>query len=150
MSHLGPGPEFDLIRRFLPGATKPRPDVLVGPGDDCAVVMGEGIALSCDMSVEGVHFRRDWLTPYQIGYRAAAAALSDLAAVAARPIGALVSLSIPQEDAGEFAVELMRGAREVIESFGGVLLGGDTTRSPSGVTIDVCVVGEARDPVLRS
>lgn len=150
--HLAPGPEFDLIRRFLAGsaAEGARDDVRVGAGDDCAVVAGNGIALSSDMSVEGVHFRREWLSPWEIGWRAAAAALSDLAAVAARPIGILVSLAVPAADAGEFAAQLMAGAREAAELVGGALLGGDLTRSPGPVVVDVTVVGEAPRPVLRS
>ncbi len=147
---LGPGAEFDLIRRFLPRHAHPRPDVRVGPGDDCAVVAGDGIALSCDMSVEGVHFRRDWLSLREIGCRAAAAAISDLAAIAARPIGILVSLALPEADAGAHAVQLMEGARRAAEHAGAVLLGGDVTRSPVAMAIDVTAVGEASHPVLRS
>ncbi|HEU0012053.1 MAG TPA: thiamine-phosphate kinase [Longimicrobium sp.] len=147
---LGPGAEFDLIRGFLRGAADPRGDVRVGPGDDCAVVAGDGIALSTDMSVEGVHFRRDWLAPDEIGWRAAAAALSDLAAVAARPIGILVSLAAPPEDAGAFAAEVMAGCRAAAASVGAALLGGDLTASPGPLVIDVTVVGECPRPVLRS
>jgi thiamine-monophosphate kinase len=148
---LAPGAEFDLIRRFYRSAPwRARVDVPVGPGDDCAVVRGAGIALSSDMSVEGVHFRRDWLTFHEIGFRAAAGALSDLAAVAARPIGVLVSLAVPEADAGDPAAEVMEGVREVVESVGGSVLGGDVTRSPSGLVVDVTVVGESPRPVLRS
>lgn len=149
---LAPGPEFDLIRRFLPSPVRAgdRPDVLVGPGDDCAVVAGRGIALSSDMSVEEVHFRRDWLSAREIGYRAAAAALSDLAAVAARPIGLLCSLATAEDDTGRTAVGVMDGVRDAAARAGAVLLGGDLTRSPGGMAIDVTVVGEAPDPVLRS
>ncbi|HEX8904655.1 MAG TPA: thiamine-phosphate kinase [Longimicrobiaceae bacterium] len=146
---LGPGAEFDLIRRFLPRHGPERPDVRVGPGDDCAVVAGDGIALSCDLSVEGVHFRRDWLGFRDIGFRAAAAALSDLAAVAARPIGVLVSLGLPEADAGSHAVQLMEGVRRAAEHCGAALLGGDVTRAPA-VVVDVTAVGEAPHPVLRS
>lgn len=148
---LAPGAEFDLIRRFYRRAPwRARGDVAVGPGDDCAVVAGRGIALSSDMSVEGVHFRRDWLTPREIGYRAAAGALSDLAAVAARPVGVLVSLALPPEDAGDAAAEVMEGVGEAVEGVGGSVLGGDTTRSPAGMVIGVTVVGECPEPVLRS
>ncbi|HEV2145844.1 MAG TPA: AIR synthase related protein, partial [Longimicrobiaceae bacterium] len=115
---LARGAEFDLIRRLVVNPGEPRPDVRVGVGDDCAVVAGNGIALSCDMSVEGVHFRREWLSFREIGYRAAAAALSDLAAVAARPIGVLVSLALPSGDAGDPAAEVMAGVREVTEAVG--------------------------------
>ncbi|MDL5503462.1 MAG: AIR synthase related protein, partial [Candidatus Methanoperedens sp.] len=87
---LGPGAEFDRIRAALrtlgPRAT--------GSGDDCAIVdLGsERLALSCDLSIEGTHFRAGWLSPQELGWRAAAAALSDLAAVAATPLGLLVSV----------------------------------------------------------
>jgi thiamine-monophosphate kinase len=147
---LGPGAEFDLIRRFLARPFAARQDVRVGPGDDAAVVAGDGIVLSSDLSVEGIHFRREWLTAREIGYRAAAAALSDLAAMAARPIGVLTSLAVPPSDAGDFAAAVMEGAREAAEAVGGAVLGGDLTRSPGPVILDVTVVGEAPAPVLRS
>jgi thiamine-monophosphate kinase len=124
--------------------------VRVGPGDDCAVVTGEGIALSSDLSVEGVHFKREWLSAMEIGSRAASAALSDLAAVAARPIGVLVALAGPEEDAGDFAVQVMQGVQSAAERAGGVVLGGDLTRSPGPVVLDVTVIGETSAPVLRS
>jgi thiamine-monophosphate kinase len=114
------------------------------------VVAGDGIALSCDMSVEGVHFRRDWLSLREIGFRAAAAALSDLAAVAARPVGVLVSLALPEADAGAHAVQVMDGVRAAAGDVGAALLGGDVTRSPGPLAIDVTAVGEAPHPVLRS
>lgn len=148
---LAPGAEFDLIRRFLPHAPRlGRDDVRVGPGDDCAVVVGDGIALSVDLSVEGVHFRREWFSGREIGCRAASAALSDLAAVAARPIGVLVSIAVSEQDADDFAVHLMEGVHDAVERVGGVVLGGDLTRSPGPLVVDVTVIGEARTPVLRS
>ncbi|HYW08605.1 MAG TPA: thiamine-phosphate kinase, partial [Longimicrobium sp.] len=150
-SRLAPGAEFDLIRRFLAaGRGGAHPGVVVGPGDDCAVVTGDGIALSVDMSVEGVHFRRDWLKPAEIGWRATAAALSDLAAVAARPIGVLASLSVPEADAGSFALRVMEGVSAAVSQVGGVLLGGDLTRSPGPLVVDVVAVGQCSSPVLRS
>lgn len=148
---LAPGREFDLIRRFLPHAPRfGREDVRVGPGDDCAVVLGNGIALSTDLSVEEIHFKREWLSAYAIGSRAASAALSDLAAVAARPIGVLASVAVSESDADQMAVQLMEGIQNAVERVGGVVLGGDLTRSPGPIVIDIAVVGEAAVPVLRS
>ena len=148
---LAPGAEFDLIRRFLPHAPRfGREDVRVGPGDDCAVVTGTGIALSTDLSVEGVHFRREWLSPFEIGCRAASAALSDLAAMAARPIGVLASVAVSEADADAVVVRLMEGVQSAAERVGAVVLGGDLTRSPGPIVVDVTVVGEAAAPVLRS
>jgi thiamine-monophosphate kinase len=152
---LGPGAEFDLIRRFYPvdgpaGAALRLPDaVRVGSGDDCAIVRGEGIALSVDISVEGVHFLREWLDPEEIGYRAAAAALSDLAAVAATPIGVLAALAI---DPSEFdiAPRVMDGVRAAAAGARAVLLGGDTSRTSGPMIADIVAVGNALRPVLRS
>jgi thiamine-monophosphate kinase len=146
---LGSGPEFDLIRRFLSTPLPPGGGVLVGPGDDAAVLEG-GIVLSTDMSVEDVHFRRDWLSPEEIGYRAAAAAFSDLAAMAAEPLGLLASLGVPVEDAGEYAVRLMAGVSEAAREVGTVVLGGDLARTAGPVVLDCTVVGRASRPVLRS
>jgi thiamine-monophosphate kinase len=150
---LGPGAEFDLIRQFLGdaghGADAGPSTVQVGPGDDCAVVGGD-LAISVDMAIEGVHFLREWLTPDEIGYRAVAAALSDLAAMAATPIGILVGLALRLEDAHELGPRVMAGARAAAASANAVLLGGDSTRSPGPMVIDVVVVGNAARPLLRS
>lgn len=152
---LGSGAEFDLIRQFYArddaAARGSRiPDaVRVGAGDDCAIVRGEGLALSVDIAVEGVHFRRDWLQPEEIGYRAAAAALSDLAAVAATPIGILVSLAIDPTDALDVAPRIMDGARAAADGARAVLLGGDLSRTMGPLVIDIVAVGNALRPVLR-
>src|SRR5688572_1443061 len=159
-TRLGKGAEFDLIREFLaaastatagqPAADGSSDNVRVGPGDDCAVVRGDGIAISVDMSVEGVHFRRDWLNPEEIGYRAAAAALSDLAAVAATPIGILVALALRPDDAAAVGVGVMKGAAAAAAGVHAALLGGDVTRTDGPLIVDVVVVGNVVEPVLRS
>lgn len=160
---LGAGAEFDRIRRILamagvrgdgalspaPGGTLPEP--VLGPGDDAAILAspgGGGIVLSTDMAVEGVHFRLDWITPSEAGHRAAAAALSDLAAMAATPVGLLASVAAPGH--GELAEALMAGVVEAARAAGAPLLGGDLTRSPGPAVVDVVVVGWTDDPLLRS
>jgi thiamine-monophosphate kinase len=120
----------------------------VGPGDDAAVLEG-GWVVSTDLTVEDVHFRRLWLTDVEIGYRAAAAALSDLAAMAARPVGALVSLAIPAGDGFE-AARVSDGVREAVEGVGGTILGGDLSRSPGPLMLDVVVIGRTSRPVARA
>jgi thiamine-monophosphate kinase len=147
MSRLAGGPEFDFIRAVLQNASTSHPLVRVGPGDDCALV-GE-LALSIDASVENTHFRRAWLSPPEIGWRAVAAALSDLAAVAAEPVGVLVSIVMPPGDRAAYAENAMQGAIEAAEANGAVLLGGDTTAGLM-LALDVVAVGRAVPPVLRS
>lgn len=144
---LGPGSEFDRIRLAL-ARLGPR---AVGAGDDCAFVPagGEYLALSCDASVEGTHFRTGWLRPDELGWRAAAAALSDLAAVAATPVGVLVSVALPAEWPEEQFADLMEGVGEAVEAVGAVVWGGDLVRGER-LAIGVFVVGRlVGEPVRR-
>jgi len=126
-------------------------------GDDCALlpVGGRTLAVSIDLSLEGVHFRTDWLAFKEIGWRATAAALSDLAAEGAEPIGVLVSVGLPGKGRGrgrrprDAATEIMRGVGAAARSVGASVLGGDLVRSPRYL-VDVCVLGVAQRPVRRS
>ncbi len=152
-SALGAGPEFDLIRSVLSKFGGGGQDGIVGPGDDAAVFRTDAsTVVSTDLTIEGVHFRANWLTPREVGYRATAAALSDLAAMAARPIGILLSLAVDVERAEVWIPALADGANEALGDVGGVLLGGDLSRTPQGgpVMIDVVVLGETDSPVTRS
>lgn len=148
---LGPGREFDLIRAIA-NALGP---TAAGLGDDCALVPAgpSTFAVSVDCSIEGVHFRSEWLTAHEIGWRAAAAALSDLAADGAKPLGVLVSLALPlstgQGDAGETAVAVMAGAGAAAAAVGARVLGGDLSRFEK-VVIDVCALGTVDHAVRRA
>src|SRR5213076_686957 len=100
------------------------------------------------------HFRTDWLALREIGWRATAAALSDLAAEGAEAVGVLVSLGVPgsqQRRAGNAspAVQIMAGVGAAARSVGASVLGGDLVRSPRYL-VDVCVLGVAQRPVRRS
>lgn len=150
--HLGPGREFDLIREMLADVAAAGPDVALAGGDDCALVRAGDrlLALSLDLSIEGVHFRRDWGEPEQIGGRAVRAAASDLAAMAAAPVGVLVALGLPAGAGRDLAIPLARGAREAAESLDLTLLGGDLSRGGTVLMIDVTAVGSVERPLLRS
>ena len=151
---LGRGAEPDLIRRLLAAAGHgSSDDVLLGAGDDAAVLRGgegERIVVSTDMAVEQVHFRRAWSRWETVGWRATAAALSDLAAMAARPLGVLLSIALPPELEASVLEELGGGVGACLGEHGGALLGGDLSRSPGPVVVDVAVVGAAARPVGRS
>src|SRR2546430_9045276 len=95
---------------------------------------GTTLVLSIDLSVEGVHFRTDWLSFREIGWRAAAAALSDLAAEGAEPIGVLVSLGVPgnrhrRTSTAAPATEIMAGGGGAAPRVGASALGGGPVRS---------------------
>lgn len=143
---LGPGREFeiirDLLRRWGPRAT--------GIGDDAALVTvpaGEQLVVSTDSSVEHVHFESAWLSPREIGYRATTAAISDLAAMAATPIGILVALGLPASWLGR-AGELGDGIGDALERAKTTVRGGDITGA-SDLTIGVTVLGSAVAPLRR-
>jgi len=146
---LGPGREFDLIKKLLSDAEPPFGEVLLGPGDDCALLEG-GLVVSVDLTVEGVHFLRDWVTLEEAGFRAAAAALSDLAAMAANPLGALFSLALPPDDLETSAAALQKGAAEACRRAGAPILGGDLSGSTGPLVLDVVVLGRTDTPLLRS
>ncbi|MBC7898413.1 MAG: thiamine-phosphate kinase [Cytophagaceae bacterium] len=143
---LGPGAEFDLIRAMLDAWG----DIAEGIGDDAALLVvppGERLAVSTDSSVEEVHFRRHWITPEEIGYRATQAALSDLAAMAATPLGILVALSIPdswRRDIGAMAAGIGEAAREA----GAPIRGGDLTTG-AVLSLTITVLGSASSPLGR-
>jgi thiamine-monophosphate kinase len=144
---LGPGPEFDRIREIA----RALGDRAHGLGDDCAFLpAGDGtLAVSTDVSVEGVHFRLDWIDPVEVGWRATAAALSDLAAVGAAPIGVLSAVTVPEGAPAPELVALTGGIGEAAASVGGVVIGGDLSAGPVW-SVAVTVIGRAERPVMRS
>ena len=137
-----------MIRRFLPELPT-HDDVIVSAGDDAAVLR-DGWIVSTDASVEDVHFRRAWLSASEIGYRAAAIALSDLAAMAAEPVALFASLVMPAALYGAEALELMAGVSAAARAQGAAVAGGDTTRTDGPLVIDITVIGRSAAPVLRS
>ncbi len=113
-------------------------------GDDCAVVrLGERtLFLTCDAALQDVHFSREMAAPEDIGWRAAAAALSDIAAMGGAPLFVLVTLAMPAESDAQWMERLFAGLAGATEAAGAALVGGDTTRSDGGLVIDVMVLGE--------
>jgi thiamine-monophosphate kinase len=112
------------------------------------VAPGERLCVSTDSSLEGVHFRAGWLTPREIGYRAAAAALSDLAAVGATPLAMLVALSCPERWRARLG-EVGDGVGEAARLTGASIVGGDTTASPDALALTITVLGSAAEPLTR-
>lgn len=143
---LGPGPEFDRIRKIV----QLLGDEGTGLGDDCGLVREgeEFIAFSTDVSVEGVHFRRDWIGPEEVGWRAAASALSDLAAEGAEPIGLLCAVTMPATAADAELLQVMAGVGAAARSVRSMVLGGDLASGPAW-SVAVTVVGRTRAPVTR-
>ncbi len=144
---LGPGKEFDIVRTLLSewGETAER------IGDDAAVLdvpAGEKLVVSTDTSVEGIHFRREWLNHFEIGYRATAASLSDLAAMAARPLGLVIALTLPEADRHEartIATGIGEGASAVLCP----IVGGDLS-SGKILSLTITALGSVARPLSRA
>jgi thiamine-monophosphate kinase len=128
------------INRVLSGAG---PEVLVGPGDDAAIVRpGSGeLVLTTDAMVEGVHFRNDLTTPRDLGYKAIAVNVSDVAAMAASPRFARCALTLSTSVDAAWVVELAGGMRECCDEFALSLVGGNLSGGEE-VSIVVTVTGE--------
>jgi thiamine-monophosphate kinase len=138
--------ELELIDALEATLACDSPRVLRWLGDDAAVVRARGYAVtSVDTMVDGVHFRSGQLSPQEIGHRALAAALSDLAAMGACAGEAYFALGLPQGLESDYALELARGAQGLARETGVTIAGGDLTRAPA-LTVSFTVVGWAEDP----
>ncbi|MBA9007134.1 MULTISPECIES: thiamine-phosphate kinase [Thermomonospora] len=152
MSTIGEAGEFALIERLV--ARLPQgPSVALGPGDDAAVIAapdGRVVATS-DLLVEGRHFRRDWSGPYDIGRKAAAQNLADVAAMGARPTALLLGLAAPPDTPLDWALRLADGLREECALVGASVAGGDVVRAPQ-ITLAVTALGDlgGGPPLTRS
>lgn len=148
LSDLG---EFGLIEalasRFPQGE-----DVLLGPGDDAALVSFPGgrVVVSTDLLVDGRHFRRDWASALDIGRRAAAQNLSDINAMGGRATALTVGLAAPPDLPASWALELAEGVAEEAGLVGASVVGGDVTRADE-VMISITALGVVDgEPVRRS
>lgn len=147
--------EFELIQHIfqasMMASTQGREDILLGIGDDCAQVNvpeGQHLVFSMDTLVEGRHFPFD-ADPVDIGYRAVASCVSDLAAMGAKPAFFTLALTIPESDP-QWLAGLAQGMAELAEPIGLILVGGDTTKGPLTLTLQVHGYVDGQTALLRS
>ncbi|HEX8344379.1 MAG TPA: thiamine-phosphate kinase [Actinoplanes sp.] len=144
--------EFGFITRIV-SRLEPGRMCLLGPGDDAAVVAApDSRVVACtDVLVEGRHFRRDWSSGTDVGHRAAAANLADIAAMGATPTALLVGLCVPADLGLRWGEELADGLSAEAAKVGASVVGGDMSASPT-LTVAVTALGDLRGhpPVLRS
>ncbi len=139
--------EFKLIERIQAKLPPGPPSIVTGLGDDTAVLRptaGAYLLATCDAQVEGRHFRRDWSTPYQIGRKAVAVNLSDIAAMGGAPRYVLASLGLPNDLDVAFVDELYRGLIDEAAQFDAHIVGGNLSGA-NEMFIDITLLGES-DP----
>lgn len=130
--------EFDLIKQFFTASTPSRDDVVLGIGDDCAILSclpDKEMVVSIDTLVEGVHFFAD-VDPKKLGHKALAVSLSDLAAMGAEPAWFTLALTLPEADS-VWLEAFSQGMAELASKHQVELIGGDTTRGPLTISIQV-------------
>jgi thiamine-monophosphate kinase len=149
---VGDAGEFGLIEALM-GRFPTTASVLLGPGDDAAVVATPDarVVASTDLLVEGRHFRRDWSSAHDVGRKAAAGNLADLVVMGARPLALLVGLGAPPELTTSWALELADGLAQECARLGATVVGGDLVRSDA-IVLAITALGdlEGRAPVTRA
>src|SRR3954470_2637815 len=144
--------EFGLIARVIDRLTS-TPAVLLGPGDDAAVIATPDgrVVATTDVLVEGVHFRREWSSGYDVGRKAAAANLADVAAMGGVGTALLVGLAAPADLPVAWALALADGLRDEAAVVGAAVVGGDVVRADA-IVVSVTALGDlqGRPPVTRA
>jgi len=144
--------EFGLIDRIRQLVSDLPANGFEGIGDDCAVLplgSGESLVFTSDLLAEEVHFLRAATSARELGGKALAVNLSDVAAMGARPVATLLSLALPPDAADGWAEAFIEGYRDLSARYGVALIGGDTTASHSGIVIDVTAIGRVRDEHIK-
>ncbi|KMS91030.1 thiamine-phosphate kinase [Prauserella rugosa] len=144
--------EFGLIREVTGRQQVPKGTV-VGPGDDAAVVEAPDgrVVITTDVLVQGVHFRLDWSSPEQVGHKAAAVNLADVAAMGARPTSLVVGFACPADTDAAVATAVSDGMSAEAARAGAGIVGGDVVQADQ-LVISVTAIGDlgGREPVTRS
>jgi len=144
LSEIG---EFGFIDRFSGKFSTLNKNEQYGIGDDCAIMplndMYEQI-VTTDLLIEDIHFLRSEITPFDLGYKALAVNLSDIAAMGGKPTASFLSIAIPADTDVEYMDQVMEGYHNLSEKYQVPLLGGDTTKSPDKIVINVCVTGRVK------
>ena len=155
MDTFGEIGEFGFTDRIAARGLSRSEGVICGIGDDCAVLEGPGeqvLLVTSDLMVEGVHFVREGISPDDLGYKLLAVSLSDIAAMGGEPRDATVSLAVSEKEDVLFVEAIYEGLRSLAARHAVNIVGGDTTKSPGPMVLDLTLLGRSgRDRVcLRS
>jgi len=144
--------EHNLIQKLKKLVHRGHPRSVVPLGDDGFVFksFSDNTVIAQDMMIEDVHFKTSYFSPSDLGYKALAVNLSDLAAMGATPHFAQVSLALPENVSEEWLLSFYTGMLSLADRYKMEIVGGDLTRSPGPLVVDVSVIGEVKLPFVRS
>lgn len=138
--------ERDFIKRLREIVPPGNSDLIAGIGDDTAIISCSNerdLLVTCDLMAEGVHFSLDYFNAADIGWRALAANLSDIASMGGRPLYFTMSIAVPSHlKSGSFLDEFLNGLLQCATEYNVKLIGGDTSSSKAGLFIDIAMIGE--------
>ncbi|MDP4183962.1 MAG: thiamine-phosphate kinase [Bacteroidota bacterium] len=144
--------EFGLIERFAPLFKHLIPEGLEGIGDDCAIIpinAEESLVITTDLLVEDVHFLKEHILPRELGWKSLAVSLSDIASMGATPVGSFLSIALPENIPVAWTDEFFNGYHDLSSKESTPLLGGDTTKSPDKIVVNVTVVGKILNKYIK-
>ncbi|MGD9127814.1 MAG: thiamine-phosphate kinase [Planctomycetia bacterium] len=147
--------ESDLIAHFRKRTRSDHPAIEIGPGDDAAVLRlldTNRFVVTVDLLTDQVDFELDKIDPRRVGHKALAVNLSDLAAMAARPLGVVAAVALPEQGGKTLAEELVEGMLPLAERFGSPIVGGDVNSWPGPLAISITAFGTVTEhgPLTRS
>lgn len=148
---LGALGEDQMVARFRRLVGRLPDSVLLGPGDDAAALRsqpGRLLLLTCDMMVEDMHFRRAWALPEQIGWKAMAQNMSDIAAMGGQPAAAVCSLAAPGDLEAEVTDRIAQGLIRAASEYGAFLVGGDLVGSRGAIVVGVALTGWVEEELM--
>lgn len=144
LSELG---EFGLIDQIAQLFGKRGDEGETGIGDDCAVIPYKddlSLLITTDMLIEDRHFRRDWISAEDLGYKSLAVNLSDISAMGGKPLHAFLSIGLPEDLSLVWVEDFFRGTHDLANAHNVKLMGGDTTKSPCPMVINYTILGEIK------
>lgn len=144
--------EFGLINRFAKQFSNFGASNTLGIGDDCAILPlneNESYIVSTDLLIEDIHFLRNKITPFELGYKSLAVNLSDIAAMGGQPQFSFLSIAIPKDVEVEYLDQFIEGYHQLSSKYNTNLMGGDTTKSVDRLAINVLVVGKIENNKIK-
>lgn len=144
--------EFGLIEKIKEQFSSLIPDNIEGIGDDCAIIHQEGresLLITTDLLIEGVHFLKKDISPFELGHKSLAVNISDIAAMGGTPRYAFLSIAFPTDLENSWLKSFFDGLYDLGKKHGILLLGGDTTKSLQGIVINIALIGEAPQQMIK-